>query len=121
MTVLNEPNECYTFSGMTGQSDITLVSGDVRCDWGISDYNVILIRMMYGEDDEREEYNGKKWVCKTVHWEEYKNDLTAAPANENMQKGKFQKEAKLSHKTGNRNSEIVNWVLVLYQASERLC
>ena len=28
-----------------------------------------------------------------------------------MQKVKFQKEAKFSHKTENRNSEMVNWML----------
>ena len=84
MIVLNESSDCYTFSGMTGQSDIdvTLVSRelagcqfewDVRGDQG--SHNVILIRMMYGKIDEGEICECKKWVGKNVNWEEYKNDL----------------------------------------------
>ena len=55
MIVLNEPNEFYTFSGMRGESDVTLVNDvkarcrfewEIKCDWGISDHNVILIRMI---------------------------------------------------------------------------
>lgn len=56
--VLNEPSECYTFSGANGESDIdvTLVNDanvgcrfewEVKSDWGISDHNVLLIRMIY--------------------------------------------------------------------------
>lgn len=78
MIVLNEPNECYTFLGMTGQNniDVTLASRevarcqfewDVRSDWEISDHNVILIRMMYRDSDEGEKCDGKKCTCKNVH------------------------------------------------------
>lgn len=62
MIVLNEPSECYTFSGVNGMSDIdvTLMSWmpagcrfewEVKCDWGISDHNVVLIRILYGVNE----------------------------------------------------------------------
>ena len=95
MVVLNEPSECYTFSCTTGQSDIdvTLVSGeiagchfewDVKDDWGISDHNVIIIQMTYGERmvDGRDERKG--WICKNVNWEEYVNDLAEVARSRGM-------------------------------------
>lgn len=86
MIVLNEPSEYYTFSGARGQSDIdvTLVSElSVRCrfewevkgDWGISDHNVILIRMTCDERQRSASSVCKRWVCKDVDWEGYKSDL----------------------------------------------
>lgn len=85
MTVLNEPCVRYTFSGPNGESDIdvTLVSGigagccyewSVESDWGISDHNVLLIRMTW-EDSINEVENEFRWVCKGVDWEEYERKL----------------------------------------------
>lgn len=77
MIVLNEPCERYTFSGPNGESDIdvTLVNGtgagcryewSVESDWGISDHNVLLIRMMWDDDGMNEMENETRWVCKGV-------------------------------------------------------
>ena len=80
MIVLNDASEYYTFSGMRGQSDIdvTLMNDvktgcrfewEVQGDWGISDHNVVLIRMISECRHERLQSGWKRWVCKDVEWE----------------------------------------------------
>lgn len=84
--------ESYIFSSMEEQSDIdvTLISNaiagcqferDVRGDCGISDHDVILIRMMYGESEEEGSSESKGWIFKNVNWEKYENDLSAVARN----------------------------------------
>ena len=86
MIVLNEPSEYCTFSEMRGQSDIdvTLVNDvkagcrfewEVQADWGISNHNVVLIRMISVCRHERLQSGWKRWVCKNVDWESYKSEL----------------------------------------------
>ena len=85
MIVLNEPSELYTFSGKRGQSDINDTLNDVKagcrfewevkCDWGISDHNVILIRMISECRYERLRSGWKRWMSKNVDWESYKSEL----------------------------------------------
>ena len=87
MIVLNEPSESYTFSGMRGESDVDvpLMNGNmagclfkwrVMNDWCISDYNAILIQMMYDGMREMRVLNvSKRWMCKNVSWEEYESEL----------------------------------------------
>ena len=81
MIVLNEP-EFYTFSfilhGVRGESDVdvTLMCGNmaecrfkwqVMNEWGISDHNAILIRMMSEMTNERQVLKvWKRWVNKDV-------------------------------------------------------
>lgn len=87
MNVLNEPSEWYTFSGPNGQSDtdVTLVKGmnarcryewEVKSDWGVSDHNAVLIRMLYGVGQDVV-VSGYRWAWKNVDWEEYARDLRA--------------------------------------------
>lgn len=82
MIVLNEPSEWFTFTGPNGQSDIdvTLTKGinvgcryewEIKSDWGISDHNVVLIRMLYVANQDMV-VSGYRWAWKNVDWEEYK-------------------------------------------------
>lgn len=86
MVVLNEPSEFYTFSGPNGESDIdvTLVNEacmdclfewEVKCDWGISDHNVISVRMMC---EQQAEVTTEicRWNAKGVNWDVYVDDLS---------------------------------------------
>ncbi|KMQ89014.1 reverse [Lasius niger] len=92
MNVLNEPSDFYTFSGPNGESDIdvTLVNDacvgcrfewDIKHDWGISDHNVLLIRMLYGEDAGAND-DVCRWIWKGADWEGYMCDLRES-ASEN--------------------------------------
>lgn len=91
MIVLNEPSEYYSFSGVNGVSDIDVsmmnriptgcrLEWEVKCDWCISDHNVVLVQVLYGQIDEERVNINKKWLCKNVCWGEYMNDLSVTAA-----------------------------------------
>ena len=48
---------------------------EVKCDWDISDHNVILIRMISECRHERVRSGWKRWVCNNVNWDSYKSEL----------------------------------------------
>lgn len=86
INVLNEPCESYTFSGPNGESDIdvTLVNDacveyqfewEVKPDWGISDHNVLLIRMLYGGNGSGMNNDVCRWVWRDIDWDGYMSDL----------------------------------------------
>jgi hypothetical protein len=88
MFVLNEPCECYTFSGARGESDIDVTlcnkvgmyqgcEWSVMSEWSISDHNVIVVRMRYnGNEMTDERVLGKRWSLKGVDWDEYVCKIT---------------------------------------------
>lgn len=87
MIVLNEPSEYFTFSGSNGESDIdvTLVNEEcsrcrfewnVKCNWGISDHNTLLICMIYNVENRNDDATiMRKWIWTGVDWEGYMTDL----------------------------------------------
>ncbi|KAK9747042.1 Reverse transcriptase (RNA-dependent DNA polymerase) [Popillia japonica] len=83
--VLSEPSEHYTFSGPNGESDIdvTLVNDRWRdtefvwqvCpDWGVSDYNVVLITARFVCED-RMNVEEPRWNIRKVDWKEYARQI----------------------------------------------
>ncbi|KAK2577563.1 hypothetical protein KPH14_012910, partial [Odynerus spinipes] len=87
MVVLNEPNKFYTFSGPNGESDIDvtmvneacmdcLFEWEIKCDWGISDHNVILVRM-FCEQEAEVISEICRWNDRGVDWDAYVDSLSA--------------------------------------------
>lgn len=85
LSVVNEPSPYFTFSGANGQSDINVtltgaallkyeLSWCVMPDWGVSDHNVILIRVG-GEIEERTVTGWKRWSTRGTDWRKYRHDL----------------------------------------------
>lgn len=73
---------------MASDIDVTLLKDvggkcryewEVKSDWGITDYNVLLIRIMYG-GRENEPGGMHRWVWKSTDWEEYMSDLRESAA-----------------------------------------
>ena len=85
LSVVNEPSPYFTFSGANGQSDINVtlagaallrydLSWCVEPDWGVSDHNVILIRVG-GESEGRPVAEWRGWCSRKTNWKKYRRDL----------------------------------------------
>ncbi|KXZ75601.1 hypothetical protein TcasGA2_TC033504 [Tribolium castaneum] len=88
--VLNQPSQCYTFSGPMGESDIDVTicnrewmdkyetCWEVNEEWGCSDHNCIVMYVNGREAREcMRKTKKKKWRMNGVDWEKFKDKLHA--------------------------------------------
>lgn len=87
LCVLNEPTEEYTFSDPRDESDIDVTAvndvwlkfdstWEIRDEWGLSDYNVILISVRTKvKRDENSVQVDKKWCKRKADWDGYVNRM----------------------------------------------